>query len=95
MPPKRSTVRATTASMSAGFVMSAATASTFPPPCASISCRAASRGSARRAQIVTFAPSAASSPAIARPSPWLEAATTAVFPVNPRSMFSSRVLSHA
>jgi hypothetical protein len=66
--PKRSTVRATKASISSARVTSAAIASASPPPAAISAATAASR-SARRAQIATAAPGRASRSAVARPIP--------------------------
>ena len=51
-----------------------------------ISSRAASSASRRARTSRAFAPSAASSTAIARPRPRLAAATSATFPRSPRSM---------
>src|SRR6185437_14456459 len=84
--PNRSEVAATALRMPAAVLRSAGTASTSAP----VSCRmipaAACRLASVRAQIVTRTPSRASASADARPSPLLDAATSATFPSSPRSM---------
>src|SRR5690242_4907993 len=90
-PPNASIVRETSRFRSAGFVTS--------PRTASAPSRSASRSSSsrRRANIATFAPSAASASAIARPMPEEAPQTIAVRPLRSRSTggLSARGAEHA
>src|SRR5262249_19241145 len=80
---------------SASIVTSPGTARTLAPVAALILSAASRSAASVRADIVTLAPSAASSIAVARPSPLDAPATSAVFPFNPRSMrFLHFVINH-
>ena len=79
-----STIRAT----SAGLLTSPVIASTSPP-CARIASAVPCNAASPRAHTTTRAPSRASSSATARPSPRLDAATSATLPPRPRSIATS------
>ena len=84
IPPKASTVRLTSRSRSAAFVTSPRTAR------APMRSASRSRTSRRRANIATFAPSAASASAEASPRPDEAPQTIAVLPRRPSSIEAGR-----
>jgi NAD(P)-dependent dehydrogenase (short-subunit alcohol dehydrogenase family) len=88
MPPSSATLDSTNASIDARSVTSPATVCTRPAPsvCSRASCSAATSRSASRAQAATWAPSASSIRAVARPTPELAPVTRTVRSRSPRSM---------
>src|SRR5881296_1392786 len=88
-PPHCATTASTSRSQSAARLTSATWASTWPPVALRIWSAACSRCSLRRAQMATFAPSAASFSAAARPRPSLPPVMMAILPFRPRSSMES------
>src|SRR5687768_13104196 len=92
--PNRSIPCSKTRTMSSGTVMSAGIPMTSTPLRSRMDRHAPERASSPRAHKISDVPSDASSSATASPSPWLEAATSAVFPAKPRSieLFLSQII---
>ena len=82
--PKARTVASTSSAGTPGSVMSAAWVATSAPAARRLA-SASARDSARREEIITRTPSAASASAVARPSPREPATTSATRPSMPRS----------
>ncbi len=89
MPPSLSLAAAYNLPAESSSDRSATTWSAVPGPALLSSFTTVTSLSSTRLEIMTFAPSSQSFVAMPRPRPWLDARTSACFPLIPRSMFTA------